>query len=63
MKIDAKKRDVLKMLEGKGFFVVSEKEHIKLKNDAGTMLSIPNHKTIKGSTLKTVCSRAGFKPW
>jgi predicted RNA binding protein YcfA (HicA-like mRNA interferase family) len=62
--IDAPKRKVLKALEVLGFRVVREKEHISMvrENPDGTRtcLTMPNHKNIRGSTLRTICTQAGI---
>jgi len=53
--IDAPKHRVIKALDELGFRVVREAEHIALRRDNAdgttTPMSIPNHRTIKGSTL------------
>ena len=62
--VDAPKRRVLKALEALGFKVVREKEHISLIRDnpdgGRTPLTMPNHSTIKASTLRTICTQAGI---
>ena len=62
--IDAPKRRVLKALGNLGFVVIREGEHIALKREnsdgSSTPLTIPNHRTIKGSTLRTICTQAGI---
>jgi predicted RNA binding protein YcfA (HicA-like mRNA interferase family) len=62
--VDAPRRRVLKALAAVGFTVVREKEHISLirKNPDGstTPLTMPNHPTIKASTLRTICTQAGI---
>lgn len=60
MKKDSKKNDVLKAFEKFGFNVVKESEHIKMRNEQGQTVSIPNHKRIKGSTLSQICRTAGI---
>ena len=62
--VDAPKKRVLKTLELLGFKVLREKEHISLVRnnpDGGkTPLTMPNHPTIKASTLRTICTQAGI---
>jgi predicted RNA binding protein YcfA (HicA-like mRNA interferase family) len=62
--VDAPKSRVLKALALLGFRVVREREHIALLRDnpdgTRTPLTIPNHPRLKGSTLRTVCARAGI---
>ena len=62
--IDASIRKVVKALEMLGFQMVREKEHISMtrKNPDGskTPLTIPNHSTIKASTLRTICTQSGI---
>ncbi len=62
--VDAPKQRVIKALEILGFRMVREKEHISLvrENPDGsrTPLTMPNHRKIKASTLRTICSQAGI---
>ncbi len=62
--VDAPRKKVVKALERLGFEVVREREHIAMvrENDDGTRtpLTMPNHSTIKSSTLRTICSQAGI---
>ncbi|MEA5529943.1 type II toxin-antitoxin system HicA family toxin [Dolichospermum sp. UHCC 0684] len=52
------------MLESFGFLIVREKEHISMirQNSDGTNtpLTLPNHKLIKGSTLRSICTQSGI---
>jgi predicted RNA binding protein YcfA (HicA-like mRNA interferase family) len=62
--VDAPKRRVLKVLERLGFQLVRELEHISMvRNNADgtqTPLTLPNHRRIKGSTLRAICTQAGI---
>jgi hypothetical protein len=59
---DEPKRRVLKTFEKLGFIMVREAEHIALRRDnpdgSSTPATIPNHRTIKGSTLRKACTQA-----
>lgn len=59
---DAPKSRVVGALTQLGFRVVREREHISLvrQNDDGTTtpLTMPNHPTIKSSTLRTICTQS-----
>ncbi|NMF58837.1 type II toxin-antitoxin system HicA family toxin [Pseudanabaena yagii] len=62
--VDAPKLKVIKVLESFGFSIVREKEHISMvrQNADGTStpLTMPNHKLIKGSTLRSICTQSGI---
>jgi predicted RNA binding protein YcfA (HicA-like mRNA interferase family) len=61
---DAPKQRVIRALEHLGFRLVRVKEHIAMGRDNAdgtqTPLTMPNHRRIKGSTLRTICNQAGI---
>lgn len=61
--VDAPRRRVVRALE-RLFRVVREREHISMvrTNPDGTTtpLTLPNHPTLKSSTLRTICAQAGI---
>jgi predicted RNA binding protein YcfA (HicA-like mRNA interferase family) len=61
---DAAKRRVVKALERLGFRMLREHEHISMVRDNAdgtqTPLTMPNHRRIKGSTLRSICTQAGI---
>jgi len=58
--VDAPKGKVIKALERLGFHMVRKGNHIAMlrQNEDGTdtPLTMPNHRTIKSSTLRTILS-------
>jgi predicted RNA binding protein YcfA (HicA-like mRNA interferase family) len=62
--IDAPKRKVVKAFGMLGFQIVREGEHISMQrmnpDGSKTPLTMPNHPTIKASTLRTICTQAGI---
>ena len=62
--VDAPKAKVIRALEHLGFRMVREREHISMLrlnlDESETLLTLPNHRTIKGSTLRTICTQAGI---
>lgn len=62
--VDAPKPKVIKTLELLGFRLLREAQHIAMirENPDGTKtpLTLPNHRKIKGPTLRTICAQAGI---
>jgi predicted RNA binding protein YcfA (HicA-like mRNA interferase family) len=62
--VDAPKSKVLRALAALGFQIVREREHISMvrTNADGTRtpLTLPNHATLKASTLRTICPQSGI---
>ena len=59
---DAPKRKVVKALEASGFVIIREREHIAMFRQNGdgtrTPLTMPNHPTIKGATLRAIFTQS-----
>jgi predicted RNA binding protein YcfA (HicA-like mRNA interferase family) len=62
--IDAPKAKVVGALRILGFSLVDEREHVSMirQNVDGTRtpLTMPNHRHIKSSTLRTICRQSGI---
>ncbi|MGE5343108.1 MAG: type II toxin-antitoxin system HicA family toxin [Candidatus Omnitrophota bacterium] len=60
---DLPKDKVIKLLNQLGFEIVREANHIGMirenKDGSRTPLTMPNHKRIKSSTLRTIINQAG----
>lgn len=62
--VDAPLRKAIRALESLGFRLVREGNHIAMvrENPDGTRtpLTMPNHRRIKGSTLRTILRQSGI---
>ena len=62
---DAPREKVIRALEKLGFKVIRIGKHISMvrENPDGTRtpLTMPNHRRIKGSTLRVICRQAGIE--
>lgn len=62
--VDAPKNRVIKALELLEFQLVREGNHIamrRMRPDGVVIpLTLPNHRTIKASTLRAICTQAGI---
>jgi predicted RNA binding protein YcfA (HicA-like mRNA interferase family) len=61
---DAPIGKVLRALENLGFEIVRQKEHISMvrQNEDGSLtpLTLPNHRSIKSTTLRSICTQSGI---
>ena len=62
--VDASRDRVIKAFEHLGFRLVREGNHIAMVQDntngTRTPLTMPSHRRIKGSTLRTILTQAGI---
>ena len=62
--VDATIRDVVRAFEKLGFKVIREGSHISMakENPDGTRtpLTMPNHRTLRTSTLRTILTQCGI---
>ena len=62
--VDAPKAKVVKAFERLGFLLIREGNHIAMQREnpdgTKTPLTMPNHRTLKSSTLRTILSQCGI---
>ncbi len=58
--VDAPIAKVLSTLEALGFKTIRAKEHISNADGTVTPLTLPNHRTIKSKTLRSICTQSGI---
>lgn len=62
--VDAPLSRVLKAFYKLGFVLVREGNHISMRrkniDGSSTPLTLPNHKNIKSSTLRLICTQSGI---
>ena len=62
--VDVPKTKAIRTLERLGFRVVREGSHISMVREnadgSSTPLTLPNHRRIKGSTLRRICTQSGI---
>ena len=61
---DAPKHRVIRALENLGFQLIRDRQHVQMRRSKAdgtiTPLTMPAHRTIKGSTLRAICTQAGI---
>ena len=62
--VDAPKNRVIRALERLGYRRIRERNHICMAREnpdgSRSVLVLPNHRRIKGSTLRRICTQAGI---
>ena len=62
--VDAPIRDVVRAFERLGFVLVREGNHVSMSranpDGSKTALTMPNHRTLKASTLRTILSQTSI---
>ena len=62
--VDAPKNRVVRALEQLGYRPIRERNHICMAREnpdgSRSVLVLPNHRHIKGSTLRRICTQAGI---
>jgi predicted RNA binding protein YcfA (HicA-like mRNA interferase family) len=62
--VDAPRKKVVKALQNLGFAIVREREHMAMlrtnADGSGTPLTLPNHRYLKGSTLRVILRQSGI---
>ena len=62
--VDAPKNRVIHALERLGYRPIRERNHVCMAREnpdgSRSVLVLPNHRRIKGSTLRRICTQAGI---